>query len=85
MNFELILALSAITVLAVESKPTNWFYYQLTKNMNIRTSLQIMDFLRCPLCLGFWIGLIFTFSVPQAAVVSVLAQFIQNQIMTGKL
>jgi hypothetical protein len=85
MNFELILALSAITVLAVESKPTNWFYYQLTKNMNIRTSLQIMDFLRCPLCLGFWIGLIFTFSVPQAAIVSVLAQFIQNQIMTGKL
>ena len=85
MNFELILALSAITVLAVESKPTNWFYYQLTKNMDIKTSLQIMDFLRCSLCLGFWIGLIFTFSVPQAAVVSVLAQFIQNQIMTGKL
>jgi hypothetical protein len=85
MNFELILALSAITVLAVESKPTNWIYYQLTKGLDIKWSLQIMDFLRCPLCLGFWIGLIFTFSVPQAAIVSVLAQFIQNQIMTGKL
>lgn len=85
MNFELIFALSAITVLAVESKPTNLLYYQLTKKLNIKTGLQIMDFLRCPLCLGFWIGLIFTFSIPQAAVVSVLAQFIQNQIMSGKL
>jgi hypothetical protein len=85
MNFELILALSAITVLAVESKPTNWIYYNLFKKLNIRLSLQLMEFLRCPLCLGFWIGLIFTFSIPQAAIVSVLAQFIQNQIMSGRL
>lgn len=85
MNFELILALSAITVLAVESKPTNWIWYNLTKKLNIRLSLQLMEFLRCPLCLGFWIGLIFTFSIPQAAIVSVLAQFIQNQIMSGRL
>jgi len=85
MNFELIFALSAITVLAVESKPTNWLWYNLTKKLNIRFGEQVMEFLRCPLCLGFWIGLIFTFSIPQAAIVSVLAQFIQNQIMSGKL
>lgn len=85
MNFELILALSAITVLAVESKPTNWIYYQITKKISLKYSLKIVEFLRCPLCLGFWIGLIFTLSIPQAALVSILAQFIQNQIMTGKL
>lgn len=85
MNFELILTLASITVLAVESKPTNWIFFQMTKKLNIRTAIGILDFLRCPLCLGFWIGLIFTFSVPHAAVVSIAAQFIQNQIMTGKL
>jgi len=85
MNFELIFMLSAVTVLAVESKPTNWLYYNLTKRLPVRTSLQILDFLRCPLCLGFWIGLAFTWSIGSAAVVSVLAQFIQNQIISSRL
>lgn len=78
-----LLGLSAITILAVESKPTTWIWYNLTKKLPHKWSLPILDFLRCPLCLGFWIGFMFTLSIPLSAIVSVLASLIHNKIISG--
>jgi len=85
MNLFEIFTLAAMTVIAVQSKPTNWLFLKLTRLLSMKKSIAILDFLRCPLCLGFWVGLFGTFSILDASAVSVIAAFIHNQISSGRL
>lgn len=41
--------------------------------------------LDCSLCMGFWLGFFFTWSVPIAALVGVVAQMISNALATTRL
>lgn len=78
-----IISISAITFLFINSEPLILFkrflgfkeenYYDYGK-----TKAFIYRLINCALCSGFWIALLFTFSIQQAALVSLLAEVIDR-------
>ena len=71
-----ILGLAAISFLFVNSQPTVYLKEKLF-GFNDNWFIQLIN---CSLCSGFWIGLAFTFNIYEAAIVSVLAQLIENTL-----
>lgn len=52
--------------------------HQVTEESEIRTF--IVRLLDCAMCIGFWVGLIGTLSIPQAALVAVIARIIDDRL-----
>lgn len=76
-----IIWISSMTILAVEAKPIQIIKSWIWKK---RTGL-IFEMLECSMCLGFWLGLIFTQDFQQAVVISIFAEFIHSKLKGGSI
>lgn len=82
------IALACITFLFVNSEPTiilrdsiyKWFYgcYDYTSTLHWKL-------INCCLCSGFWIGFIYTGDLKQAAIISILSEYIDKKLNDGKI
>ena len=80
-----ILGLASITNLWIHSEPTNKFKNWLYKSIENKDSLWHWRLISCALCTGFWLGLIVTWNLYLAAIVSVSAELICKNLTQGKL
>lgn len=76
-----IISWSCITLLWINSEPTAMLRYYLFKDADNF----IIRLLNCAMCSGFWIGLIFTFDIQLAAIISILSEFLNRYLNSGKL
>ena len=80
-----ILGLASLTNLWIHSEPTNFFKEWLYKGVNNRDSLWHWRLINCALCTGFWLGLLITWNILLAALVSVSAELICKKLTEGRL
>jgi hypothetical protein len=80
-----ILGLASITNLWIHSEPSNHFRMWLYKDIKNKDHKWHWRLINCSLCVGFWIGLIFTLDILLAALVSVSAEFICKKLTEGTL
>lgn len=80
-----IIALAAITNLWVLSEPTNNLRMWLYNDVKDKEQKWHFRMLNCALCSGFWIGLLFTYNLYSAAIVSICAEFIYKKLTEGGL
>jgi hypothetical protein len=80
-----IIAVAAITNLWVHSEPSNKFRYWLYKDQKDKDGLWHWRLINCAMCSGFWLGLIVTLSLYQAAIISIVAELICKKLTEGGL
>lgn len=80
-----IIALASLTNLFVHSEPTNKLKHFIYNKLKRSEDDFIFRLISCCLCSGFWIGLLFTFSLYQAAIIAVFAELISKKLTEGGL
>lgn len=80
-----IISLAAISALFILAEPLIKLKHILFKSIKDYESTWLWRLLNCALCSGFWIGLVFTFDLYSAAIISVLAEFIYKKLTEGGL
>lgn len=78
-----ILGLASLTNLWLHSEPTNKLKHFLYKEVKDKDNLWHWRLINCALCLGFWVGFLFTWDILLAALVSVSAEFICRKLVGG--
>jgi len=81
-----IFGLASMTVLWVTSHPTNVLRNKIYKGVykcKDFTNLWHWRLINCCLCTGFWLGLIGTWDIYLAAIISVVAEFIYKKLNSG--
>jgi hypothetical protein len=83
MNLFNILSISALTFLFIHAEPSILFkrfsgFKEENYNEYSNAKRMIYRLITCSLCSGFWIGLLFTFSIQQAAIISLTAEIIDR-------
>ncbi len=80
-----VLGLACLTNLWIHSEPTNKLRYWLYNKVKDKDSLWHWRLINCALCTGFYVGLLFTWNLYLAAIVSVCAELICKKLTEGKL
>lgn len=84
-----ILGLASITNLWINSEPTTklryWLYNKIWGKCRDWSTTWHWKLINCALCSGFWIGLLVTWDIYLAAIISVCAEFICKKLTGGKL
>jgi hypothetical protein len=81
-----ILGLASMTVLWVNSHPTNVLRNKLYRKIykcKDFTNLWHWRLINCCLCTGFWVGLAGTWDIYLAGIISVVAEFIYKKLTEG--
>lgn len=76
-----ILGLASITNLWIHSEPT----YRLRNYILGNHQGLWRRLLECAMCCGFWIGLIFTWNIYLAAIISIVSEFMCRNLSGGRL
>jgi hypothetical protein len=78
----LILGTACLTILAVNSEPTNYLFNKIGLRKPEAKGIQgfLSRLSSCNLCTGFWLGILTTGNILQAAIIAVLAEFINNKL-----
>lgn len=79
-----IIGAAALTNLWIHSEPTNILRHQVYKHKD-KDNLWHWRLINCALCTGFWLGLLLTFNLYQAAIISVVAELISKKLTEGGL
>jgi len=80
-----ILGSAAITVLWIQSEPTNYLKHFIYKKVKDKDILWHWRLINCALCSGFWIGLVITQNIFLAAIISISSELINKKLTEGGL
>lgn len=80
-----ILAIASLTNLWLHSEPTNRIKYWIYKDIKNKEELWHWKLINCAMCSGFWLGLLLTWNIYLAAIISVAAEFMCKKLTEGKL
>jgi hypothetical protein len=83
MNIFNIISIAAITFLFIYAEPSILFkrfcrFKEEDYEKYSKAKRMVFRLITCSLCSGFWIGLLFTFSFQQAALISLMAEVIDR-------
>lgn len=80
-----IIALSCLSVIAaksaITSKIKHIFYVDILDQPSNIILQFIQELINCCMCVGFWIGLLYTQSVLMAAIISILSEYIGEKLL----
>ena len=82
-----IIALACISVLFVVAEPLirfKYFIYDKIFKKDYQNKWH-WKLINCALCSGFWLGLIFTYNIYFAAIISILSELIYKKITSARL